>query len=78
MSGFSLLQVKQFKKGHSDNLELSENSEFSFSGFWVLSYHFLPIYILFHDTWHHAWKTGWKVCVLAYEACQVLRMCLKY
>ena len=28
MSGFSLIQVKQFKKGHSDHLELSENSEF--------------------------------------------------
>ena len=37
---------------------------------------FCPIHI-FRDTWDHAWKTGWKVCVSAYEAYQVLRMCFK-
>ena len=49
MSGFSL--VKQFKKGHSDNLELSENSVNSVNSgeFWVLSYVFCPIHIF---PWH--------------------------
>ena len=34
--------------------------------------------MFFCDTWNHAWKTGWKVYVSAYEAHQLLRMCLKY
>ena len=69
--------LKQFKKGHGDNLELSENSEFPVR--WILGSElsFFARYILFNDTWNHAWKTGWK-CVLAYEAYEVLRMCLKY
>ena len=33
-------------------------------------------YIRFHDAWNHAWKTEWKVCVSAYEAHQVLRICI--
>ena len=45
----------------------------SLSGeFRALSYH------IFCDTWNHAWKTIWKVCVSAYETHQVLRMFLKY
>ena len=51
----------------------------SLSGeFWVLSYHSFALYILFHDTWNHAWKTAWKVCASAYEAHQVLRKYFKY
>ena len=64
------------QKGHGDQLKLSENLEFPA---WVLSYDFLS-YTCFSVThaWNHAWKTGWKVYVSAYEAHQVLRMCLKY
>ena len=64
------------RESHNDNLELSENSEFTAGGnFWfcVMIY---PIHI-FRDTWDHAQKAGWKVCVSAYEAYQVLRMCFK-
>ena len=38
----------------------------------------LYLHMFLCDTWNHAWKTGWKVYVSAYEAHQVLRMCLKY
>ena len=46
--------------------------------FWVLSYDFLP-YVYFSVT-HGVMleRHGEKVCVSAYEAHQMLRMCLKY
>ena len=66
------------QKGHGDNLELSENSELSVRLILGSELCFLALCIFFCDTWNHAWKTGWIVYVSAYEAHQVVRMCLKY
>ena len=77
MSEFFIGIRETVQKGDSDNLELSENSEFPVR--WILGSElwWLALYIFFRDTWNHAWKTGLKVCVSVYEAHQVLRMCLK-
>ena len=75
MSGFFIgTEVKQFKKGHSNNLELFENSEFVVrwilgSELWFLSYIYFP--------WLMESCLEDRVEVV-YEAQQVLRMHLKY
>ena len=77
MSGFLLVQVKQVEKATVTTWNPLKTRNSLSGEFWVLSYDFCPIHI-FHDTWRHAWKTGWKVCVTAYEAYQVLRIRFKY
>ena len=67
--------MKQFKKGHSNNCLKTRNS--LSDKFWFLSYDFLPFtyFSLTHGIM--LGRQGGK-CVLAYEAHQVLRMCLNY
>ena len=68
-SGFFIDTGETVQKDHGDHLKLSENLEFPA---WVLTYEFLPyMHMFFCDTWNHAWKTGWKVYVSAYEAHKV-------
>ena len=78
MYGFFIGIGETVQKGHNDNLELSENLEFPVRLILGSELSFLALHIPFHDTRNYAWRTGWKVCVSAYEAHQVLRMSFKY
>ena len=79
MFGFLLVPVKQIKKGHSDNLELSESSDFAVKGILCSEFWFFFAPYIFSVT-HRIMlgRQGGKMCASAYEAYQVLRMCFKH